>query len=325
MMQTFRRFVVVIALCGLSAGAAIAKKPDSHTKSCPGDLAATVAQQCPCDGAPSHGAFVSCVMGARKALLKAGCPRATVQTVVRCAVRSTCGRADAVLCCVGKGPAMRVARDAGSCQAAGGTAMGQGSVCQAECAAPGASTSSTTTTSMPATTSMPPSTSTTTTSSSTTSSTTTTLAAGTNYGNDVEFAAASAHSPGYLLGVPVAIPAPSVLTHLCLIAKAGGANVVLALYASDASGWPSQLVASTAATPVTPGMMQIPVPPTAIAAGTYWIAGVYDADASIGMDETDGQAPVVYTALDFSMPLPDPAADLNEYWGQRFNYFLTVQ
>jgi hypothetical protein len=100
---------------------------------------------------------------------------------------------------------------------------------------------------------------------------------------------------------------------------------MLALYASDGSGWPTELVASTAATPLTPGTMQIEVPPTAIAAGTYWIAGVYDSDASIGLDESDGQAAVVYTALDFGMPMPDPATDLNEYWGQRFNYFVTVQ
>src|SRR6185369_15749020 len=156
MMQTFRHVVVVIALCGVFAGAATAKKPESQTKkSCPSDMAAAVAQQCPCEGADSHGAYVSCVMGARKALMKAGCPRLAMQGLVRCAMRSTCGRDDAVLCCLGTGPAMRVARNAGSCQAAGGTAMGQGSACQAECAASGETTSSTTTTSVPDTTTMP--------------------------------------------------------------------------------------------------------------------------------------------------------------------------
>ena len=121
------------------------------------------------------------------------------------------------------------------------------------------------------------------------------------------------------------VPVPSVLTHLGVIAKSAGPNVVLALYASDGFGSPSGLVASTAATPLTVGMMQIPVTPTQIPAGTYWLAGVYDSDASIGIDESDPQAPVVYTQLDFGLPMPNPFAYPNEYWGQRFNYFVTVQ
>ena len=43
--------------------------------------------------------------------------------------------------------------------------------------------------------------------------------------------------------------------------------------------------------PMTVGRMDIPVVPTSLPAGTYWMMGVYDADASIGIDEHDPDAP----------------------------------
>ena len=152
-----------------------------------------------------------------------------------------------------------------------------------------------------------------------------TLVAGVvSYGHSVEFAAASTNWAGYLLGTPLTIPVPSVLTHLCVIAKAAGPNVILTLY-SDNAGEPDRLVAATPATPMTVGAMEIPVTPTALAAGTYWLMGVYDMDASIGFDESDPTAPVRYVAHDFASPLPDPLGGASQYSGQTFNYYVTVE
>ena len=168
-------------------------------------------------------------------------------------------------------------------------------------------------------------TSTSTTTSSTTSTTTTsTLAAGGTYGNSVEFPAASVNTADYLLGTPLTIPVPSMLTHLCVIAKAGGPDVILALY-SDNAGWPDQLVAATPATLMTVGPMEIPVTPTALAAGTYWLMGVYDTDASIGFDQSDPTAPIRYAAHAFASPLPDPFGGATPYSGQTFNYYVRVE
>jgi hypothetical protein len=167
-------------------------------------------------------------------------------------------------------------------------------------------------------------TSTTTSTSSTTSTTTTTLAVGLVYGNSVEFPAASANFADYLLGISLTIPVPSVLTHLCVIAKAGGANVILALY-SDNAGFPDRLVAATSATPMTVGPMEIPVTPIALAAGTYWLMGVYDTDASIGFDQSDPTSLVEYAAHTFANPMPDPFGGATPYTGQKFNYYVRVE
>ena len=341
--------VVLFALLVLPAGAWAGSRgrPDQH--SCPDDLEAAVAARCLCDGQTNHGQYVSCVVRYGNALRKAGCRAGTTVRMIRCAALSTCGRPGAVVCCTssvgtcddrapGDGAAqgacsnkpwlacdtdadcvktrMRITRDEATCTAAGGVSGGRGSMCWA-CA-----TSSTTTTT----------TSTSTTTSSTvvlapvttsTTTTTTTLPAGVTYGNAVEFPGASGHTPGYLLGGPISVPRASTLTHLSVIAKSGGPHVILALY-SDTASEPDRLVAFTPATSMTVGAMEMPVTPTPLAPGVYWIMGVYDADASIGIDESDAAAPVRYLSQSFSDPLPDPLPPAFSYAGQAFNYYIRV-
>jgi len=145
------------------------------------------------------------------------------------------------------------------------------------------------------------------------------------FGNAVEYPNASAHAPDYLVGDPVMVTGAAMLTHLCVIAKADGPNVVLALYASNAMGEPEHLMASTPATPLSVGSVEIPVTPTMLPAGQYWMFGVYDADASIGLDESDPTAPVRYVSHPFASPLQEPFGPTASYPGQRFNYYLKVQ
>jgi len=75
---------------------------------------------------------------------------------------------------------------------------------------------------------------------------------------------------------------------------------------------------------MTAGAMDIPVTSTVLAPGVYWIMGVYDADASIGIDESDAAAPVRYLSQSFSDPLPDPLPPAFSYGGQAFNYYIRV-
>jgi hypothetical protein len=202
----------------------------------------------------------------------------------------------------------RIARDEASCVASGGVPNGEGSAC-GTCTVTSTTTSTTTTS---------------TTETTTTSTTTTTLAGGDAFGNVVEFPEASAHSAGYLLGDPLVLPRAGMLTHLCVIAKDAGPHVMLALYA-DAGGDPGTLVASTAAMPMTAGAMEVPIAPAPVAPGTYWMMGVYDADASIGIDESDPNAPVRYAPEAFGSSLPNPFGSALEYSGQRFNYYVRVE
>jgi len=79
--------------------------------SCPDDVDAAVAVECPCEGqmlpdesvAPwrNHGQYVRCVVQYRNQLRKAGCVTPQERrSIKRCAARSTCGKADRVLCCI---------------------------------------------------------------------------------------------------------------------------------------------------------------------------------------------------------------------------------
>jgi Bacterial Ig-like domain (group 2) len=140
------------------------------------------------------------------------------------------------------------------------------------------------------------------------------------YGNSVEFSSMSSFSPDFLLGQKVAVTQPIQLTHLALIAKSAGANVKLALY-TDNGSHPDQLVTSTNPTPVVAGPLEIPVVPTALAAGDYWIMGIYDASANIAVDD-DISMQVDYISLPFSSPLPQTFPSPITYTGQHFNYYL---
>jgi hypothetical protein len=71
------------------------------------------------------------------------------------------------------------------------------------------------------------------------------------------------------------------------------------------------------------GRMEIPVTAT-LPAGTYWIMGLYDGDAAIGIDYSDPTAPVRSTVQPFASPLQDPFPPTPPYAGVRFNYYLKV-
>jgi hypothetical protein len=113
------------------------------------------------------------------------------------------------------------------------------------------------------------------------------------------------------------------VTHLAVIAKAAGPHVKLALY-SNHDDAPYRLMAATPSTPMAVGPMEIAVGPVALSPGTYWIMGVYDADASIGIDATDGSALVSYTEHSFASPAPDPFPMASWDFGQRFIYYVRV-
>ncbi|HWP65087.1 MAG TPA: hypothetical protein VNO26_04130 [Candidatus Limnocylindria bacterium] len=177
-------------------------------------------------------------------------------------------------------------------------------------------TTTTTTTTPPTSTS----TSTTSTSTSTSSTTSTTLVTLT-FGHATEFAGASSHSPGFLLGSPVQVSTPITVTHLAVIAKAGGPRVLLGLY-RNSGGVPTTLVVGTAPTQLVPGRVEMPVTPTPIAAGTYWLMAMYDGDASVGLDTSVPNAPAMYDFRDFAQGLPSSVSFPSSMFGQRYNYYL---
>src|SRR5688572_9644763 len=127
-----RLLVLALLLVVLPAGAA-ARRNRPEPIVCPVDVTVALAAACPCDAAKNHGQYVRCVARFKNMLRKGGCLTDAERGVLRCAARSTCGRPEAVLCCVPNraGAYARIARDESRCVAARGTAVGTGSVCRA--------------------------------------------------------------------------------------------------------------------------------------------------------------------------------------------------
>jgi hypothetical protein len=103
-----------IAALILTAGLAVTVEAGAMGKpgpvTCPDDAALALAEACPCAGKAmpdgsvlawkNHGQYVSCVVRLRNKLRKAGCLTDDAKrSIARCAARSTCGKADVVLCC----------------------------------------------------------------------------------------------------------------------------------------------------------------------------------------------------------------------------------
>lgn len=140
-------------------------------------------------------------------------------------------------------------------------------------------------------------------------------------GNDVEFADASTHGANYLLGSPLTLVTSMTVTDLGLIGKSATGNVRMALY-SDLRGEPYTLLLESSTAPVLVGVEELPVPSTPLLPGDYWIMGIFDVTASIGIDYGDAGAVVMYRSHSFSDPLPSPFGPPAEYTGQQFNYYI---
>ena len=138
-------------------------------------------------------------------------------------------------------------------------------------------------------------------------------------GNDKEFSDASTHWADYLLGSRVDVKTPMTVTDLALIGKATGANVRMALY-NDDSG-PDALVVEAPSTAMVAGVLEMPVDPTPIDAGYYWIMAIYDATASVGVNKSGGGL-YKYQSLSFSEPMPDPFGTALTQEGAVFNYYI---
>lgn len=137
----------------------------------------------------------------------------------------------------------------------------------------------------------------------------------------------SSHSPHFLLGEQVVVPAPTTLRRFGVLVVTSGPQFQMALY-SDLGGVPHHLVAQTAPFAVTAGSMEVlpTVPNVILPPGTYWLVGICNQNASFGYTTGAGANVVQYRSLTFGTPLPDPfGGPLMSYTGQSFNYWLVVQ
>jgi hypothetical protein len=140
-------------------------------------------------------------------------------------------------------------------------------------------------------------------------------------GNDVEFRDDSHHLPDYLLGSSIEVPEFMTITALALIGESATAHVKMGLY-TDSHGNPDELVVGTDETAVPDGVLEIPVEPTPVTRGTYWLMAVYDTDASVGQEARATPNLIVFRRLDFADPLPLTFGRPVHEPSERFNYYV---
>ena len=127
----------------------------------------------------------------------------------------------------------------------------------------------------------------------------------------------------YLLGVKFNLSTSGMLTSLNLIGRNTGAEVELALY-EDIAGVPGNLVISTAATTVGTGIISIPVTPTPLVAGNYWIMGIYNNDGGHTYNKYVSENIVYFKNLTFGNTIPPNGSDFFPYTGSDFTYYAEI-
>ena len=101
-------------------------------------------------------------------------------------------------------------------------------------------------------------------------------------GFPVDFGAGISFSTGELLAMEVQFASTMVVDKLGYIGKPTLPGTLrMALY-RDLNGTPSELVVGTAASPIATGSQSLPVSPTVVTAGTYWLAMTSDVQMAIG-------------------------------------------
>jgi hypothetical protein len=128
----------------------------------------------------------------------------------------------------------------------------------------------------------------------------------------------------FLVGIQFPLETVGVLNSLNLIGKNTGAQVQMALYDDD-DGAPNNLIVFTGTTTVGSGVVSLPVSPTELSPGNYWVMAIYD-DAAIHTyktNEAEGNI-VYYDTLIFGSPIPPDASSFLFYTGHDFTYFLDI-
>ena len=127
----------------------------------------------------------------------------------------------------------------------------------------------------------------------------------------------------YLLGVMFNLNTNGLLTSLNLIGNNTGAQVQLAMY-EDNGGVPGNLVVSSDSTNVGAGIISLPVTPTQLITGNYWIMGIYNDLGIHTYNKNSSGNPIYYLPLTFGDTIPINGSNFLNYTGVDFTYFAQI-
>ena len=129
----------------------------------------------------------------------------------------------------------------------------------------------------------------------------------------------------YLLGIKFPLSSNGTLHSLNFIGKNTGAQVQMAVY-DDNNGVPDNLIVSSGTTTVGSGIISLPVAPTLLDPGDYWIMAIYDFSALHAFKTNDSPGTIVYyQSLVFGSPIPNNASSFLTYSGHNFAYFMEIE
>jgi hypothetical protein len=129
----------------------------------------------------------------------------------------------------------------------------------------------------------------------------------------------------YLLGGKFNLNTNGILVSLNLLGKNTGASVQMAVY-DDISGAPGNLLVSSNPSIVGSGIISLPVTPTQLIPGDYWIMAIYDTNGfHTFYTDTAASNNIYYTALNFGDAIPPNGSSFLSYNnGQNFTYFMEI-
>jgi hypothetical protein len=139
------------------------------------------------------------------------------------------------------------------------------------------------------------------------------------YGTTTDIPETSYFENNFLLGTRVAVTDSITVTSLGLVTREQGPHVKMGLY-SDNGGQPDSLIIATEAAEVGLGAQSIPVTPTVILAGNYWLMAVYDDDTDTPANDASTINTIRYRAHNFPDPLPATFGPSSSYPGSPLLY-----
>jgi len=130
----------------------------------------------------------------------------------------------------------------------------------------------------------------------------------------------------YLLGNDFTLAKTGTLNSINLIGRNTGAKVKMAVY-DDLSGRPNKLLVESAVATVGTGVISLPVTPTTLAPGTYWIMAVYDTyDKHTYIKDNTLARKMAFMALPFSSALPTTSPKVSiRSTSSELTYFLDIK
>lgn len=125
----------------------------------------------------------------------------------------------------------------------------------------------------------------------------------------------------YLVGIRFTITTTSTLTSLNLLGRNTGSSVQMALYENQDT-IPGDLIIASGTKTVTSGVVSLPVTPTLLAPGRYWIMAIYSTDGGHTYSKPATGDSLYYKVMTFGNTMPADARDFTLYKNSTFTYFL---